>query len=254
MNVDYIMRYLNDVEIDIFELSNLAKALKQPVNTIQSNIETLMKRGLLSRIEKGKYCRHNFRNEYVIANYLAPEGAVAYWSALNLHGLTDQFPNTIFMQTPKLKKNKTVFGVSYYFIKVKPTKATGYEVSGVGNHQYKITNIEKTIVDCFDLPQYSGGYAELLFAIKKATLNNTRLIDACRSVNNIAVTKRLGYLVEFYQKAGMHGFIKYALGCVNEKYNMLEASGQNEGSFNAKWKLRLNIPAEQLIAMSENQY
>ncbi len=253
MNTDYIMRYLDDVEMDIFELSELAKVLRQPVNTIQSNIETLVKRGLLSRIEKGKYCRHNFRNEYVIANFLAPEGAVAYWSALNLHGLTTQFPNTVFVQTPKLKKNKAVFGVSYHFVKVKPNKATGYEVSGVGNHAFKITGVEKTILDCFDLPQYSGGYAELLFALKKATLNNARLIEACRAINNIAVTKRLGYLVELYQKTGMQSFIKYALSRVNQKYSMLDPSGQNEGIFNARWKLRLNIPAEQIIAMSENQ-
>jgi predicted transcriptional regulator of viral defense system len=254
MSTDDLIRYLDDAEIDIFELSNLATALGQPVNTIQSNIETLVKRGIINRIEKGKYCRHNFRNEYVIANYLAPEGAVAYWSALNLHGLTTQFTNTVFVQTTKLKKNKTVFGVSYHFVKVKPCKATGYEVSGVGNHAFKITSVEKTIADCFDLPQYSGGYAELLFALKKATLNNARFIEACRAVNNIAVTKRLGYLVELYKKKGMQGFIKYALNCVNEKYNMLDPSGRDEGTFNVRWKLRLNVPEEQVIAMSENKF
>ena len=57
-----------------------------------------------------------------------------------------------------MKQRKTVFGVSYHFVKVKPNKATGYEKSGVGN-AFKITGVEKTIVDCFDLPQYSGGYA-----------------------------------------------------------------------------------------------
>lgn len=254
MNTDFIIRYLDDEEMDIFDLADLAKVLEQPVNAIQSNIETLLKRGLLNRIEKGKYCRHNFRNEYVIANYLAPEGAVAYWSALNLHGLTTQFSNTVFVQTPKLKKNKTVFGVNYHFIKVKSNKATCYEISGVGNHAFKLTAVEKTIVDCFDLPQYSGGYAELLLALKKAKLNNLRLIKACRSVNNIAVTKRIGYLIETYEKKGMDAFIKYALNCVNEKYSTLDPSLQNEGSFNARWKLRLNINEADIIAMSENQY
>ncbi len=254
MNTDSIMRHLDDLEIDIFELSDLAKVLGLPVNGIQTYIETLLKRGVLNRIEKGKYCRHNFRNEFVIANYLAPEGAVAYWSALNLHGLTTQFSNTVFVQTPKLKKNKTVFGVNYHFIKVKSNKATCYEISGVGNHAFKITVVEKTIVDCFDLPQYSGGYAELLLALKKAKLNSTRLIEACQAVNNIAVIKRLGYLIELFEKKGMQGFIKYALSCVNDKYNMLNSSDLNIGSFNTRWKLRLNIPPEDLIAMSENQY
>lgn len=252
MNADYILRYLDDTETDIFNLTDLANALGQMVHTIQSNIETLVKKQLFNRIEKGKYCRHNFRNENVIANYLAPEGAVAYWSALNLHGLTSQFTNTVFVQTPKLKKNKTVFGVTYHFIKVKQAKATGYEKSGIGNHTFTLTSVEKTIVDCFDLPEYSGGYAELLLALNKTKLNNTKLIEACRSINNIAATKRIGYLVEFYQIKGMQSFINYALSCVNEKYNTLDPSGKNEGSFNTRWKLRLNISKEQLLAMSEN--
>lgn len=254
MKADHIMRFLDDIETDIFDISSLALTLGKPINNIQSKIETLVKRGLLSRIEKGKYCRHNFRDEYVIANYLAPEGAVAYWSALNLHGLTSQFTNTVFVQTPKLKINKKVFGVSYHFVKVKPSKATCYEVSGVGNHAFKITSVEKTIVDCFDLPQYSGGYAELLFALKNVTLNNSKLIEACHSVNNITVIKRLGYLVELYQKKGMQSFIKYALRCVNEKYNLLDHSGIDNGIFNNRWRLRLNVKKDQLIALSENQY
>ena len=78
MSTNDLIRYLDDAEMDIFELTNLVKVLGEPVNTIQSNIETLLKRGLLSRIEKGKCCRNNFRNQYVIGNYLAPGGAIAY--------------------------------------------------------------------------------------------------------------------------------------------------------------------------------
>jgi len=113
--------------------------------------------------------------------------------------------------------------------------------------------LKKAIGDCFDLPQYSGGYVELLLALKKARLDNSKLIDACRSINNIAVTKRLGYLVELYQKPGMQGFIKYALSCVNKKFSLLDPSGLIEGGFNSRWRLRLNIPEEQLLAMSENR-
>jgi predicted transcriptional regulator of viral defense system len=60
--------------------------------------------------------------------------------------------------------------------------------------------------------------------------------------------------VELYKKTGMQGFIKYALNCVNEKYNMLDPSGRDEGTFNVRWKLRLNVPEEQVIAMSENKF
>jgi predicted transcriptional regulator of viral defense system len=228
--------------------------MEMPINKLQPTLESLVKRGLLSRIEKGKYCRHDFRNEYVIGNFLAPGGAVAYWSALNLHGLTNQFPNTVFVQTPKLKLKKTVFGVAYHFVKVKPTKVSGYERTGYGNNAFWITNIEKTIVDCFDLPAYNGGYSELIYALNNAKLNSQKLIEAAKAVDNIAVTKRLGYLIELLQKNNLNKFKAFALSCVNDKYNVIDPQGNECGEFNAKWKLRLNVSEQSILAMSRNNY
>jgi predicted transcriptional regulator of viral defense system len=252
--MDNVLLFLDNAEIDIFEISELADKMQISKTHLQPTLESLVKRGLLSRIEKGKYCRHNFRNEYVIANFLAPDGAVAYWSALNLHGLTTQFPNTVFVQTSKLKIHKTVFGVNYHFVKVKPSKANCYEKSGYGNNAFWLTNIEKTIVDCFDLPAYNGGYAELIFALNKAKLNSKKLIEAAKAVNNIAVTKRLGYLIEVLEKDNLKQFILFALECVNEKYNLLDPQSDDKGDFNAKWKLRLNVTKADILAMSKNIY
>jgi predicted transcriptional regulator of viral defense system len=256
MNIDKIALLLDDNEIDIFEINSLSVHIGEKTGQLQRKIETLVKRGLLSRIEKGKYCKHNFRNQYVIANYLAPEGAVAYWSALNLHGLTTQFPNTVFVQTPKLKRNKTVFGVNYQFVKVKPSKAVCFEQSGYGNHTFSLTTIEKTMVDCFDLPDYNGGYSELILALTKAKLNNKKLIEAAKAVDNIAVIKRLGYLIEVLQKEGMSVFLKYALDCVNRMYNVniLDPSLNDKGVFNNKWNLRINISEADIVAMSKILY
>ena len=62
-------------------------------------MENLENKGFLSRIERGKYCLANFRDENVIGSFISGDGAVAYWSTLNYQGLTEQFPNVVFMQT-----------------------------------------------------------------------------------------------------------------------------------------------------------
>lgn len=252
--MDEVLIFLNDAEIDIFEITDLANTMQIDLENLQPKLERLVKRGLLSRIEKGKYCRHNFRNEYVIANYLAPAGAIAYWSALNLHGLTTQFSNTIFVQTPQLKRNKEVFGVSYQFVKVKSSKATCYELSGLGNHTFRLTNLEKTLIDCFDLPEYSGGFAELIFALNKSTLNSKKLIEAAKSVDNLSVIKRLGYLIELLQKENLGSFINFAQRSLNQKFTLFDPQGTDSGDFNAKWKLRLNVKETDILAMSANHY
>lgn len=71
------------------------------------------------------------------------ESAVAYWSALNLHGLTEQIPNIVYLQSIHSKRDKEVFGVRYKFVKVKPKKICGITTLGYGNGEFRITDTEK---------------------------------------------------------------------------------------------------------------
>ena len=106
----------------------------------------------------------------------------------------------MFIQTSKPKRNKTVFGTSYKFVKAATSKITGILTQGQGNRKYWITDIEKTIVDCFDLPEHSGGYAELIRAFNQAKLRSDKMITYCMAIDNIAATKRMGFLAELLEK------------------------------------------------------
>ncbi len=217
-------------------------------------VENLIHKKFLSRIERGKYCRTNFRDEKVIGTRLVEDGAIAYWSALNLHGLTEQFPNTIFIQTTKVKSPKEVFGVNYQFVKIIPSKRTGIIKEGYGDHSYAITDIEKTIVDCFDLPQHSGGYGELIRAFDSAKLSAEKIIEYSIAVNNLAATKRMGYLAELMDKKGMKSFIRFAKGQLTQTYNLLDPLGADGGKYHSEWKLKLNINEEEIMDLVNKQY
>ena len=169
---------------------------------------------------------------------------------MNLHGLTEQFPNTVFIQTPHKKSDKSIFGVNYKFVKISGSKRCGIIREGYGNYGYYITDVEKTVVDCFDLPQYSGGFAELIRAFADAQLSGDRMIQYCEAVNNIAATKRMGFLAELFEKKGLKSFVRYAKSKIREAYNPFDSQGANAGSFNAEWRLRLNISKEDLIEIA----
>jgi len=248
------VKYLEEEEISIFEIQNLKHTLDLDNRTINEIVENLVVKGFLSRIERGKYCRANFRDENVIGTFLAKESAVAYWSALNLHGLTEQFPNKIFIQTTQLKKDVEFAGTTYQFIKIQSNKIAGVVFNGYGNYKYSITDIEKTIIDCFDLPQYSGGFAELIRAFYSAKLNAQKLIDYCNAVNNIAVIKRLGFLVELFEKKNLNSFVKFAKLKVNRSYNLFDIFGENTGEPNNDWYLRMNLSKENILGIVQNQY
>lgn len=249
-----LMLMLDDHELNIFSLQSIKRLVGKRFDNVSQLVENLVHKKILSRIERGKYCRANFRDENVIGCFLVDDGAVAYWSALNKHGLTEQFPNTVFIQTTKLKPSKAVFGTSYQFVKIAKTKRTGITKEGFGNNQYLMTDIEKTIVDCFDLPKYSGGYAELIRAFAQTELNPTKLIKYCKAINNKAATKRMGWLAEMTKPDTLQSFIAFAKREVNPKYNLFDPVGGEEGEFVNQWRLRLNIDRRQIKNIIDKPY
>jgi len=254
MTQNDFVKYLEQEEIQTFEIQNLKSTLDLDNRTINEIVENLVVKGFLSRIERGKYCRANFRDENVIGSFLAKESAVAYWSALNIYGLTEQFSNKIFIQTTQPKKEVEFAGTIYQFVKIQSKKRTGIVFSGYGNHRFPITDIEKTIVDCFDLPQYSGGFAELIRAFYQAKLSAAKLIDYCNAVDNIAIIKRLGFLSELFEKKNLTNFVKFARSRVNCSYNLFDTFGENRGEPNSDWNLRMNLSKENILGIIQNQY
>ncbi|MHB8207441.1 type IV toxin-antitoxin system AbiEi family antitoxin domain-containing protein [Mucilaginibacter sp.] len=248
------MKLLDDYEIELFQFDEIENQINRKFDNLNEVLENLVHKELISRIERGKFCKVNFRDENVIGTFVVKNSAIAYWSALNLHGLTEQFSNTIFIQTTHRKEDKTLLGTPYKFITINKAKRTGIIWNGYGNTKYPITDIEKTIVDCFDQPQYSGGYAELIRALSQVEINADKMINYCKSVNNTAVTKRIGFLTELFEKPLMEEFTDFAKAQVNGKYNLLDPQGTEKGEFVASWKLRLNISKDELLNLSDKQY
>lgn len=241
------LKLLDEQEIRLFRFSDIEMRLAQSYENLNEILENLVHKELLVRLEKGKFCRYGLKDEFVIGTFVVEDSAVSYWSALNLHGLAGQFPETVFIQTPHRKNDKTILGTAYKFIKIAAYKRTGITWNSYGNLCYPLTDIEKTIVDCFDQPQYSGGYSGLIKAFKKARMTPEKLIIYCNTIDNIAVTKRIGFLAGLFHPETLDSFIEFARKKVNRKYNVFDPQGPDEGEFVAEWKLRMNISKQRLI-------
>ncbi len=248
------IKLLEVYEVEIFSMDEIERKLHKRFANLNEVLENLVHKKILSRIERGKYCKVNFRDEWAVASLLTPDAAVAYWSALNLHGYTEQISNAVFLQTTKSKKAKKIFGVYYRFIKVGKHKQIGIIKKGFGNHQYRITDVEKTIVDCFDIPRYAGGYDNLIKAFYRAPLDAEKLIAYSKAICNISVIKRMAVIAELTGKKGLSSFLKFAAKNVNQKYNLFNPFGQQKGEFNKKWMLRMNLSEEKIKQMCQNEF
>ena len=110
-------------EGEIFTLSSASKILDLDRLYLRKILYKLEKENYIERIAKGKYLivplsadkGYYTLHEFVIGSVLVEPYTIAYWSALNYYGLTEQITWTVFLQTTSWKEHQMieVFGVKY---------------------------------------------------------------------------------------------------------------------------------------------
>ena len=213
-------------------------------------LSRLEKQGWIERIEKGKYMiiplgakkGEYTLHEFVIGAILVKPYAFAYWSALHFYGLTEQIPNTIFIQTTARKKKQKlkIFEIDYKIVKIQETKFFGIRKEWIEESHINITDKEKTIVDCLDKPQYCGGVVEIAKALKSEDFDKDKLKIYAKKMGNSGVVRRLGFLCEFLG-------IEINLPKIETRnYLYLDPTMPKKGNKNAKWRLIVNLDEKTL--------
>ena len=229
---------------DALKISNLS------TKSLQKVLYRLQQSGAIERIEKGKYLiiplgaekgKYTL-HEFVIGSLLVEPYTIAYWSALNYYGLTEQIPTTVFIQTitRKFNTNPEVFGVQYKIVKIKKEKVFGIRKEWIEETQINITDKEKTIIDCLDKPQYCGGVIEVAKALKNNKFDRKKLENYAQRIGNSGVLRRLGYLCELLN-------IKIKLPKLNiRNYLLLDPTMSEKDTKNARWRLLINLDDKML--------
>ena len=238
----------------IFTMEDFIRDSKLPRNLCWVILSRLEKRGWIERIEKGKYMiiplgaekgKYTL-HEFVIASMLVSPYAIAYWSALNHYGLTEQIPTTVFIQTTSRKKRQklNIFGVDYQIVRIAEKKFFGLKKEWIEESQVYITDREKTIVDSLDKPQYCGGIIEVAKALKSGKYDTEKLSEYAKRIGNSGVRRRLGYLAEILG-------INIKLPDVKTRnYLYFDPTMPKKGRKNAKWRLIINLD-EKMIGVLE---
>jgi predicted transcriptional regulator of viral defense system len=248
------LRELDENEILYFSLEDLSSRLGQPRHNLNELVENLRHKGLLDRIENGEYTRPNFHDTHVLGSFISRGGVIAYWTALHQHGLTDRFPNKVFIKTTLRKRNTSIFGTKLQFVTVHPRKMVGIIWEGYGDKRYPWTDLEATMLDCFDQPRYAGDWPDLVRAFHQARMDGDKLIAYAQAYENIAVIKRMGYLATLFEKKELNAFVAFALSSVRQKYSLFEPGGPDEGMFLNEWKLRMNVSEKDIMDIIQSPY
>jgi predicted transcriptional regulator of viral defense system len=253
----YLLSTLSEKKMRIFEIKDIIVELNCSYNYAKVIANRLVKKKWTLILEKGKYLIVPLEagaesiyteHEFAIASELVQPYYIAYWSAMNYHGMTEQVPFTIFIASTKRRKNKTIHDIQYEFITLSKRKFFGFETVNITGKNICISDKEKTIADCLDHPEYCGGITEAAKALWNARkeIDFKKLINYVMRMNNRAILKRLGYLIHKLEINISEDIDKELKDNISKGYAVLDTVKGKNGKYSSEWKLLINMSDKEL--------
>ena len=226
-------------------------------------LHDLVQRGWLQSLDKGQFLiiplaagteRWYTIHEFLIAQHLAPEGYIAYWTALHHHGLTEQVPRTVWIATHRRRRERTINGVTYTFVTLRSHKIFGQQPVWIEGQRVSLASLEKSLVDALDHPAHCGGIVEVAKALSTALterdISLEGLSDYAGRMGNRAIFKRLGYLCEQLDLP-VANLIEQWQAMLSAGYARLDPDRPATGTYNQRWRLLVNVTEAELSGWME---
>ena len=198
---------------------------------------------------------------YELALSLKKNSYFSHSTAVFLHGLTNNNPQTIYInseQSPKPKKTHDLTqqaidqafqynqrSSKYVFIykknrivilSGKNTKQFGV-INLPHDHMIRTTSIERTIIDITVRPHYAGGVKQVLSTIHTALgkISLQKLIDTLNTLDYVyPYHQALGFYLE---RAGLKEKDLHPLRSLGLEFNFYLAHGMNNTAFDPTWHI-----------------
>ncbi len=221
----------------------------------------LIKRNVIARLKPGKYIIipqelgedvSYIGNWYVAAREIVKSlhYYISHYSAMDIHNMVTHPITKVFVTTPKqeYKKKRTVGNTTFEFIYMSAKYIWGVKKIWVTNsEQVRVSDIERTVIDCLYRPKYCGGVLEIVKGLwmKKQEIDFEKLLDYALKFKKIVVIKRLGYILESLSLQNTGDLAKLCT-CINNKYYVLDPLLSTNDTYKNSWKLIANISPEEM--------
>jgi len=217
---------------------------------VRQFLDRLQKKGWVERIKPGRFAviplssssRNPQIHEFLVAMELVKPAAIAYFSAMNHHGFTDQLPRTVVVATDHRvsRPERSALGFTFRIVSLRKPRFFGLMTAWVEQRPFVVTDREKTIVDALDLPRHAGGIGIVTAALRTSwqTLDEARLREYVVRIGNSAVAKRLGFLMETLGVGDAHALREAMM--LGAGYSRLDPTLPAKGVHNRRWGLLVN--------------
>jgi predicted transcriptional regulator of viral defense system len=242
-----LSKLAGELREEVFAFNEAKKVLGISNRKLSNLLYRLEEGGWLERIERGKYIflpleagpeARYATNPLIIARKLSNPYYVGFATALNYYGMTEQISRTTYIAGLKPKKSIQFHEEEYRFVTLAKGRFFGFREEWLGNMKFNISDKEKTVIDCFFMPQYCGGMIEAVKSFKEK-LDYEKLHDYALRMRDLSVIKRLGFVWETLEIEPK--ITNKLLEKVGGGFALLDPYGRKGGPINKRWRVIENI-------------
>lgn len=232
--------YKELIGLGVFALDDVEK-LYNNRNSAVSAIRSMLKKGLATSIRKNLFVFNNIEtrapvcDKYKIGSSINKSAYISHHSAFEFYGLSNQVFFELTVSSNTHFRSFEFEGITY---KYNDSSFENGVETYTTNRGVKVTNIERTVIDCIKDIDKSGGIEEVLQCLRLITfLDEEKLIEYLDCYNIQFVYQKAGFLLEYFkeQLKLSDNFITY---CHNKIITSKRYMGDKDGQeYNARWRL-----------------
>lgn len=246
----------------IFRLKDIERILGLSDANARNFVRKLVARGVVTRLRPGLFILVPFElgkeTEYagdplILARELASgnDYYLSHGTAMEIHGMVTQPQFVVHVATPKKVRTVHVMGTEFRFIPCRTEWFFGLIHHWVTKQEkVVVSDLERTVIDGLRQPDHCGGVGEVAKGIwmRREAIHVNRVIEYALKIDVGAVIRRLGYIMELYE-IGSEADRKILLNNLTDTYARLDPVLPAEGKFIRRWRLQLNLPADELLSV-----
>ena len=211
--------------------------------TAYSQLDRLMKKGLIKKVRKNIYSVVNpvtgqiVATRYQIACAVTDTAYISHHSAFEYYGLANQVFYEVYVSS-ETKFNAFEYDhVTYKYVASRMQEGI---VEAKNTTGVRITDLERTVIDSVRDYNKIGGFEELLNCLEGVHyLDEAKLLRYLKVYNTQGLYQRVGYLLQHYQKEIQvsNDFIDYCKEKIGKSRRYLLNDSNERSTYNKEWEL-----------------
>ncbi len=221
-------------------LKNMRK--KGALDKVKSNLFVRIPAHLVH--DKGKY----MEDPILVGKYLAQPYFFSYYTALYLHGLSQQYARHYYLSTIKYVQKVDYHGNIFHPVILKGKRFFGLKEMNYGDEKIFVSDLERTILDVMNRPEYAGGYEEILRCFQSLEeVNWSQLLEYLDKIGEKILINRMGLVFDI-----LGDFVNTPKRFLKElrmrmSNNIYYFEKNRKGSYIKKWKIIVDEQLDEVV-------